>query len=101
MQSGITASEARCTSPARSRCRARPDLKIRLVNHKGTRGPAQLVGVIGLWPVATAAAVVPKKEGWSEKTTVGPLRRGPLMAHDFKLSSTDLLGLFARRTRSQ
>jgi uncharacterized protein (DUF58 family) len=79
----------------------RLDLKIRLVNHKGTRGPAQLIGVIGLWPVATAAAVVPKKEGWSERTTVGPLRRGPLMAHDFKLSSTDLLGLFARRTRSQ
>ncbi len=79
----------------------RLELKIRLVNQKGTRGPAQLTGVIGVWPVSTAAAVVPKKEGWSEKVTIGPLRRGPLLAHDFKLSSTDLLGLFARRNRSQ
>ena len=77
----------------------RVELKLRLVSERGTRGPAQMAGAVGPAPVRAAAGVVPKS-GWDDRTIIGPLRRGPVIAAGWKLTTSDLLGLFARRSRT-
>src|SRR5207248_1451307 len=75
----------------------RVELKLRLVSERGTRGPAQMAGTVGPGRVSTAAGVVPKT-GWDDRTVIGPMRRGPVIAAGWKLTTSDLLGLFARRS---
>ena len=58
-----------------------------------------MAGTIGPSPVSTASGVVPHN-GWTEHAVIGPLRRGPVLAAGWKLTTSDLLGLFSNRIRS-
>jgi len=77
----------------------RIELKLGLVTERGTRGPAQMAGTVGATPASTASGVVPHA-GWSERTIIGPLRRGPVLAAGWKLTTSDPLGLFSNRSSS-
>lgn len=68
-----------------------------MVPEAGPRGPARAWGKIGEYPLSIGAGLVPK-EGLSEPTVLGPLRRGPVMVSDWVMELGDPLGLFRTRT---
>jgi hypothetical protein len=48
--------------------------------------------------VRAATSVVPRA-GWVDRRTVGPLGRGPVVAQDWALESSDPLGFFRFRRK--
>ena len=74
-------------------------LDLRLVSPRGTRGPARMRGRVGDVELSAAAGLIPPAGG-SHLETVGPLRRGPIGATGWVLESSDLIGLFAHRSRA-
>jgi uncharacterized protein (DUF58 family) len=76
-------------------------IDLKLVSSRGTRGPARMTGSVAGVELSTAAGLVPKT-GWTERKTVGPARRGPVISTGWALDTGDLLGLFRERgTRTQ
>jgi len=69
------------------------DIELRLTTNGSSRGPARLSGSIGGVEVSAATGVVPKG-GWMEHRTLGPLRRGAIVASNWVLESSDPLGFF-------
>jgi uncharacterized protein (DUF58 family) len=79
----------------------RAEIELRLTTRGGPRGPARLSGLVGGVDVRAATGVVPKA-GWIDRRTVGPLRRGPILAQAWVLESSDPLGFFRfRRTGAE
>ncbi|HZK73021.1 MAG TPA: DUF58 domain-containing protein [Clostridia bacterium] len=76
----------------------RADIQLTLTTKGSPRGPARLSGLIGGVDVRVATGLVPKS-GWSEERTVGPVRRGRILAQACVLESSDPLGLFRFRRR--
>jgi uncharacterized protein (DUF58 family) len=74
-------------------------LDLRLVSPRGTRGPARMHGRVGDVELTAAAGVIPAA-GASHLETVGPLRRGVVGAAGWELETSDLIGLFRRRTQA-
>jgi Protein of unknown function DUF58 len=74
-------------------------LDLRLVSPRGTRGPARMRGRVGDVELSAAAGLIPAA-GASHLETVGPLGRGPIGATGWVLESSDLIGLFAHRSRA-
>jgi len=74
------------------------DIALRLSTNGGARGPARLSGLIGADEVHAATGVVPKA-GWTQARIVGPLTRGPIVAQDWVLQSSDPLGFFKFRRK--
>jgi uncharacterized protein (DUF58 family) len=77
----------------------RADVELRLSTKGSARGPARLSGFIGSVAVRAATGVVPRS-GWTDRRTVGPLGRGPIIAQDWVLESSDPLGFFRWRRPS-
>jgi uncharacterized protein (DUF58 family) len=76
-------------------------LDLKLVSSRGTRGPARMTGSVAGVELSTASGLV-SKTGWTERKTVGPARRGPVISTGWALDTGDLLGLFRERgTRTQ
>lgn len=70
------------------------------IDTKGTpRGPARLTGSIAGAQLGAATGIVPRK-GWRETRSVGPVARGALDAHAWRLEASDPLGLFRGRRQS-
>jgi uncharacterized protein (DUF58 family) len=76
----------------------RAGIELRLSTKGAARGPARLSGSIGGVQVRVATGVVPKA-GWSESRTVGPVSRGPILAQDWVLESSDPLGFYRFRRK--
>jgi uncharacterized protein (DUF58 family) len=74
------------------------DIELRLSTKGSARGPARLTGLVGGVEVRAATGVVPKK-GWADQRTIGPLARGPFLAEDWVLESSDPLGFFQWRRK--
>ena len=74
-------------------------LDLRLVSPRGTRGPARMNGRVGEMELSAAAGLIPPG-GASHLETVGPLRRGAVGATGWVLETSDLIGLFAQRSRA-
>jgi uncharacterized protein (DUF58 family) len=75
------------------------DLEVGLDTTGPPRGPARLVGFIGLEQVAAATGLVPRA-GWRRRVELHGLRRGPVGAHAFSVESSDLAGMFRSRRSS-
>jgi uncharacterized protein (DUF58 family) len=75
-------------------------IDLNLVSSRGTRGPARMTGSVAGVELSTASGRV-SKTGWTEHTTVGPARRGPVISTGWALDTGDLLGLFKERGATQ
>jgi uncharacterized protein (DUF58 family) len=75
------------------------ELEVGLDTTGGPRGPARLVGLVGLKQVSVATGLVPRS-GWRQKVELEALHRGPVGARDWILESSDLAGMFRSRRRS-
>lgn len=62
------------------------------------RGPAWVEGKIGNSEIAMGAGVVPR-DGWRREAVAGGVRRGPLSATSWRISTSDPWGLFVARRR--
>jgi uncharacterized protein (DUF58 family) len=71
-------------------------IDLNLVSSRGTRGPARMTGSVAGVELSTASGRV-SKTGWTERKTVGPARRGPVISTGWALDTGDLLGLFRER----
>lgn len=60
------------------------------------RGPVRVTGQYGAFAVSFAAGVV-TKQGFAERMTLGPMRRGPVAGSGWEMESGDPLGLFVTR----
>jgi uncharacterized protein (DUF58 family) len=74
------------------------DIELRLSTKGSARGPARLSGLVGGVEVRAATGVVPKK-GWTDQRAIGPLARGPFLAENWVLESSDPLGFFRWRRK--
>ena len=74
------------------------ELEIRLDTNGSLRGPAWVKGNIGKSEMTMGTGVVPK-EGWRREAVAGRVRRGPLSATSWRISTSDPLGLFVARKR--
>jgi uncharacterized protein (DUF58 family) len=72
------------------------EIDLRLTTAGAPRGPARLLGLIAGVEVRAATGLVPRT-GWSDRRTLGPLGRGPIVASASVLESGDPLGLFRFR----
>jgi uncharacterized protein (DUF58 family) len=74
------------------------EIELAVHTRGSARGPARLSGTIGGVEVRAATGVVPRA-GWTERRTVGPLGRGPVLAEACVLESSDPLGFFRFRRK--
>jgi uncharacterized protein (DUF58 family) len=78
----------------------RMEVKLQIKSRHGTRGPARVYGSVAGTDLSAAAGRVPK-EGWAERRTLGPLRRGPVGVQGLAIERGDPLGFFRHRTSGQ
>lgn len=71
------------------------ELAVGLDTAGGARGPASVSGTVGGTRIALATGLV-LRGGWREIATVEALRRGPIDAAEWEISSGDFLGFFHR-----
>jgi uncharacterized protein (DUF58 family) len=76
----------------------RLELELGLETHGAPRGPARLTGFIGAMQQNASTGLVPTT-GWTQRTRVGPMTRGPVDAKNWVLEASDPLGLFTYRRR--
>ena len=74
------------------------EIELGLTTRGAARGPARLSGSVGGVEVRAATGVVPKA-GWKVRRTVGPVARGPILAQDWVLESSDPFGFFRFRRK--
>jgi uncharacterized protein (DUF58 family) len=74
-------------------------LEVGLDTTGAPRGPARLVGFIGLEQVAAATGVVPRP-GWRRSVELNRLRRGPVGARAWVVETSDVAGMFRSRRPS-
>jgi uncharacterized protein (DUF58 family) len=74
----------------------RMSVQLRIKSRHGTRGPARILGSVAGTDLSAAAGRVPQ-EGWTERRSLGPLRRGPVGVRGLAMESGDPLGFFTHR----
>lgn len=72
------------------------DIEVGLDTTGAPRGPAWVSGRIGLDAVALGTGLVPRA-GWRRRQVVSTVRRGPIGATSWQITSSDPLGLFRSR----
>jgi uncharacterized protein (DUF58 family) len=76
----------------------RLELELGLDTRGGARGPAGIRGNIGSSEITMGTGLVPR-DGWRRSEVIGEVRRGPIGATSWTVSTTDLLGLFVSSKR--
>jgi uncharacterized protein (DUF58 family) len=76
----------------------RLELEVGLDVKGAARGPAWIKGNIGSTAIAMGTGLVPS-EGWRRSHVIGEVRRGPISATSWTVSTGDPLGLFVGRSR--
>ena len=76
----------------------RLELEVGLDTKGSLGGPAWIKGNVGSTEITAGTGVVPKG-GWRRSEVVGKVRRGPVSATSWTVSTSDPLGLFVGRKR--